>query len=188
MFLLMFLSIQHFSLWTMKNAVQLWCKQYLSCFPNLSRSVTENAAGAWSDSLSTSLFQRTKAFFFFVCHRFFVCSLDLVHRHRSFLNSMLEIVAVYLFMCDIGMFFCCNCWSRSSRGGWWGPSEPLDNLYQTKGSHATDWKQMHVKQPWDKLAEPLSQLQQKPKIFITSLLHWHLLFMLARYPVTRSGM
>lgn len=52
-----------------------------------------------------TLFQRTKAFFFFVCNIFFVCSLDYVHRHRRFLNSTLEIVAVYLFMCDMGIFF-----------------------------------------------------------------------------------
>lgn len=35
----------------------------------------------------------------------FVCSLDYAHRHHRFLNSMLEIVAVYLFMCGMGIFF-----------------------------------------------------------------------------------
>lgn len=53
----------------------------------------------------TTLFQRTKAFSFFVCNIFLVCSLDLVHRHHRFLNSTLDVMAVYLFMCDIGIFF-----------------------------------------------------------------------------------
>lgn len=77
-----------------------------SCFyPNVSMNVTENVAGAWSASPSNDIVPKNQSIFFFVCNIFFVCSLDYVHRHCRFLNSTLEIVAVYLFMRDMGIFF-----------------------------------------------------------------------------------